>query len=59
MGLRMWCACGHSQEEHGGDDDFPGSTMCVFNPEHSDHDNRTPGKDCDCLAYEHDKGKGA
>lgn len=35
----MACTCGHSEEEHGHDPKFPGSTAC-----HAD--------DCDCIAYE-------
>lgn len=38
----MGCACGHSEEEHGGDREYPGSTACAVAP-------------CDCLAFEADE----
>lgn len=31
------CACGHAVEEHGHDDQYPGSTAC---------------SECECVAYE-------
>lgn len=43
------CLCGHSQDEHGLDKKYPGSTMCLWNPEHGEYDGRG---DCDCIAYE-------
>lgn len=33
------CVCGHSQDDHGGDPDYPGSTACRDD-------------DCECVAYE-------
>lgn len=33
------CVCGHSVEEHGGDEEYPGNTACG---------------ECDCIAYEAD-----
>jgi len=46
----MSCVCGHSEEEHGHDPEYPGSTACqgVF-------DNGA-GKDekCPCCAFEED-----
>lgn len=33
------CTCGHAHDEHGGDEEYPGSTACTV-----------PG--CDCIAYE-------
>ena len=35
------CCCGHSVEEHGGNEKYPGSTACY-------------AKDCDCVAYDAD-----
>jgi len=40
MGTKQ-CVCGHMQDEHGGDKNYPGSTSCTV-----------PG--CDCIAYEED-----
>jgi hypothetical protein len=37
----MACTCGHSEEEHGHDPKYPGSTACTE-------------KDCDCIAFEED-----
>lgn len=34
---KMACVCGHAEEEHGDDPDYPGSTACT---------------ECDCIAYE-------
>lgn len=36
----MACVCGHAEEEHGGNPDFPGSTAC------------TECDDDECCAYE-------
>lgn len=33
------CSCGHTDDEHGDDPEYPGSTAC---------------RECDCLAYEWD-----
>jgi hypothetical protein len=33
------CMCGHVQDEHGGDEKYPGSTACTVSG-------------CDCIAYE-------
>jgi hypothetical protein len=38
------CTCGHAPEEHGHNDEFPGSTACVV------------CEDGDCVAYESDPG---
>lgn len=35
------CCCGHEEDEHGHDPDYPGSTAC-----------NVPG--CRCMAYESD-----
>lgn len=35
----MACTCGHAEEEHGGDPEFPGSTACQ-------------DEDCNCIAFE-------
>lgn len=35
------CECGHPQDEHGHDDEFPGSTACTH-------------EDCTCIAFEWD-----
>jgi hypothetical protein len=35
------CVCGHAEEEHGGDPEYPGSTACQE-------------ADCDCVCYEPD-----
>lgn len=37
------CTCGHSVEEHGGDEDYPGDKSC-----HGDYD----GDPCRCIHYE-------
>lgn len=37
----MACMCGHSEEEHGHDPDYPGSSACTV-------------EDCDCVAYDPD-----
>ena len=36
------CTCGHSEDLHGCDSDFPGSSACRE-------------KDCTCIAYEEDE----
>lgn len=33
----MACTCGHSEEEHGHDPKYPGSTACT---------------ECECIAYD-------
>lgn len=35
------CCCGHVLDEHGGDDEYPGSMACNV-------------EGCDCCAYERD-----
>jgi hypothetical protein len=35
------CHCGHVEDEHGGDPQYPGSTACQI-------------EDCGCIAFEHD-----
>jgi len=35
----MTCTCGHAEEEHGHDDEYPASTAC---------------SECDCIAFEGD-----
>jgi hypothetical protein len=35
------CTCGHEEDEHGGDPQYPGSSACNVD-------------DCDCLSYEED-----
>lgn len=35
------CTCGHEQDEHGGDIDYPGSSACNID-------------DCDCDCFEDD-----
>jgi len=35
------CTCGHIFDEHGGDDDHPGSTACNVD-------------DCDCICFDED-----
>ena len=37
----MACMCGHSEEEHGHDPDYPGSSACTV-------------PNCDCVAYDPD-----
>jgi len=37
----MACMCGHAEEEHGHDPDYPGSSACTV-------------EDCDCVAYDPD-----
>ena len=39
----MTCHCGHVEDEHGLDDEFPGSTACAED-------------DCECIAFEADEG---
>jgi hypothetical protein len=36
--------CGHSEEEHGHDPDYPGSSACTV-------------EDCDCVAYDPDQAE--
>lgn len=38
----MNCTCGHDEEEHGGDPNYPGSTACNV-------------ENCDCIAFEADE----
>lgn len=38
----MACMCGHAEEEHGADPDYPGSTACTV-------------EDCECVAYDADE----
>jgi hypothetical protein len=33
------CHCGHLEDEHGGDSDYPGSTACAI-------------EGCDCVCFE-------
>ncbi len=40
----MACHCGHAEEEHGDDPEYPGSSAC--NAQDSD------GDDCGCIAFE-------
>lgn len=40
------CCCGHASDEHGGDDEFPGSSACGVTG-------------CDCIAYEANWDHGA
>ena len=42
----MACTCGHTEEEHGNDPKFPGSTAC-----NGDH-GLTREDPCQCIAYE-------
>lgn len=35
----MTCHCGHVQDEHGDDPEYPGSTACSI-------------EGCDCIAFE-------
>lgn len=37
----MMCTCGHDEDEHGGDPEFPGSSRCN-------------NGDCDCVCFESD-----
>jgi hypothetical protein len=36
------CTCGHVKDEHGGDEEYPGSTACNVD-------------ECDCTAFEADE----
>lgn len=36
------CVCGHHLDEHGGDQEYPGSTKCQV-------------EDCDCLCFDADE----
>ncbi len=38
----MRCTCGHIDDEHGHDDEHPGSTSCTV-------------EGCDCIAFEADE----
>jgi len=40
--IKMACTCGHSEEEHGHDPEYPGSTSCTET-------------DCDCISFESDE----
>ena len=44
----MACTCGHSEEEHGHDPKYPGSTACTEPSFFS------PKRRCACIAYEED-----
>ena len=37
----MTCTCGHMEDEHGGVEDYPGSSKCSI-------------EDCDCVCFEWD-----
>ena len=39
----MACTCGHAEEEHGHDPQYPGSTACQM-------------EDCECIAWEDNEG---
>ena len=41
MNEEMNCTCGHTEEEHGGDSEYPGSSACSV-------------EGCDCIAFEED-----
>lgn len=41
MGIEI-CTCGHTEEEHGGDPIYKGSTACQVD-------------DCDCTSFEADE----
>lgn len=45
----MACTCGHSEEEHGHDPKYPGSTACRY---HDLTDKVSGDEGCDCIAYE-------
>jgi len=45
----MACVCGHSEEEHGNDSKFPGSSACMAGADYPGD-----GEPCDCVAYEED-----
>ncbi len=36
------CTCGHDEEEHGGDPEYPGSSACTIDA-------------CDCVCFEADE----
>jgi len=38
----MNCTCGHHEEEHGGDPEYPGSSGCSV-------------EGCDCVCFEQDE----
>lgn len=39
--MNSQCMCGHVEDEHGHDPDYPGSTACTI-------------KGCDCVAFDPD-----
>lgn len=42
----MICTCGHSEEEHGNDPEYPGSTACQAIVEDG------TDEPCECVAFE-------
>lgn len=52
----MACACGHAQEEHGGDPEYPGSMACRFSdPKIAEE---AGIEECDCAAFDGDDEDG-
>ena len=42
MGDELTCVCGHTEDEHGGDPQYPGSSKCNVD-------------DCECVCFEADE----
>ena len=40
----MACVCGHVEDDHGGDPEYPGSSKCNVD-------------DCDCVCYEENEAE--
>lgn len=41
----LLCVCGHAEDEHGGDEDYPGSYACDI-------------EGCECIHYDEDEEVG-
>lgn len=48
------CTCGHAEDEHGGDEEFPGSTACAGMTQDNDDSGDAILVPCDCICYEED-----
>lgn len=44
------CTCGDADDEHGGDEKFPGSTACIFNDPNTAKE--ADREVCECVAFE-------
>lgn len=53
----MACVCGHSEEEHGNDPEYPGSTACdaELRLAYISKKGQSPVEKCDCIAFEEEE----